>query len=133
MDGRADIIPLSGDITVVQAAIDTQRPVTADSVVFTLVADAIPVTITGLIPSNVITQAAINASLAALFATTTPGGATVGSGVSAGVPGGTLWLEQISAAINNAAGVNGFDLTSPAADVVSAAGHIAKLGTVTFV
>jgi uncharacterized phage protein gp47/JayE len=132
MDARANIIPLPADLATVQAAIDAVRPVTSDCIVFAIAADLINVTVTGLIPNTATTRAAVQASLSALFATTTPGGATVGSGVSAGVPGGTLYLEQISDAVTQAGGISGFTLTAPVANIASATGHIARLGTVTF-
>ena len=133
MDARVNIIPLAGDLVTVQSAINALKPVTADAIVFALATDAINVTVTGLVPNTPVTQLAVRTALGALFAVTTPGGATVGSGVSAGVPGGTLYLEQISDAVTQAGGILGFDLTAPTADILSANGHIAVLGTVTFV
>ena len=82
MDARADFIPLPADVAAVQAAIDAVKPVTADCIVFALATDAIAVTIHNLVPNTPVTQAAVLASLGALFATTTPGGATIGAGVS---------------------------------------------------
>jgi uncharacterized phage protein gp47/JayE len=84
------------------------------------------------VPNTSVTQAAVLASLGALFATTTPGGATIGAGVSAGVPGGTLYLEQVIDAVTQAGGILGFELTAPSASTLSAPGHVARLGSVTF-
>lgn len=138
MDGRADPLPLSGDIAAVQAAIGGTRaptgpaPVTADALVWGATAQPVPVTIQHLNPSNSTTQAAVQTQLAALIASATPAGAIIGDGVSAGNAGGTLYLEQFSAAINGAVGVSSFDLVAPAADVIAATGCILQLGTVTF-
>jgi uncharacterized phage protein gp47/JayE len=132
MDDRTNIIPLAGDLAAVQAAIDAVSPVTVDCVVFAPVSDAVAVTVHGLIPNTPVSQAAVLASLASLFATTTPGGATIGSGVSAGVAGGTTYLEQISDAVSEAGGIVGFDLALPTGPVLSAQGHVAQLGTVAF-
>ena len=132
MDGRANIIPLSADVVAVQAAIDAVCPVTADCIVFALVSDPIAVTVHKLVPNTPAAQAAVRAGLAALFAGTTPGGSTIGSGVSAAMPGGTLQVELISDAVTQAGGIVAFDLAAPTVDVVSTSGHIAGLGTVTF-
>jgi uncharacterized phage protein gp47/JayE len=135
-DARTNIIPLSADLTAMQAVIDAKRPVTADSQVFALTEDLIAVTLDNLTAraGYTLSQAQTNAraALAALFAATTPGNAPYGDGIADGQTGGTLLLEKISAAIDAAAGVAGFDLVVPAADVVSAQGHIAGLGTVSF-
>jgi uncharacterized phage protein gp47/JayE len=125
-------IPLPADVASVQAAIDAVKPVTADCIVFALATDAIAVTIHGLVPNTAVTQAAVLASLGALFATTTPGDATIGAGVSPGVPGGTLYLEQVVDAVAQAGGILGFELTAPSASILSASGHVARLGAVTF-
>ena len=135
-DGRTNIIPLSADITAVQAAINAVRPVTADCQVFAPIPDAIAVTIASLVPSAGTTIAAVQANaraaLATLFAQTTPGGATYGDGILPGGTGGTLYLEAVYAAIASAAGVASFDLVAPAADIVSLHGHLSTLGTVSF-
>jgi uncharacterized phage protein gp47/JayE len=135
-DARTNIIPLSGDISAMQAVIDAKRPVTADSQAFALTLDPIAVTLQNLTAATgySLAQAKANAqsALAALFATTTPGNAPFGDGIADGQTGGTLLLEKISAAIDAAAGIAGFDMIAPSADVVSAPGHIAELGAVTF-
>jgi uncharacterized phage protein gp47/JayE len=132
MDARADIIPLTADVAAVQATIDAVKPVTADCIVFALATDAIAITIHNLVPNTPVTQAAVLASLGALFATTTPGGATIGAGVSAGVPGGTLYLEQVIDAVAQSGGIRGFEMTAPSASILSGSGHVARLGAVTF-
>ena len=141
IDSRANKIPLSADISAVQAAIDAARPVIGESTVFAPVADALAITIHGLNPNTSAMQAAIVAQLDALIASVPPGGAGYGDGVTeplttgalfpTQVPG-TLYLSQINAAIEAAGGVIDYDLTAPAADVVFATGHIPAIPTVTF-
>jgi uncharacterized phage protein gp47/JayE len=141
-DGRApnSIIPTTEDLTALQAAIapGPVAPTTAETLAFALAVDLIDVVLSNLVPLTGYTKAQAlanaTASLTALFAHSTPGGATAGDGVT-GTPStpisGTTFLEDISAAVNNAAGVGSFDLAAPTADIVSAYGHLAQLGTVT--
>lgn len=133
-DLRVSFIPLSGDITAMAAFLATVAPVTADAGAFIPTADTKAVTITGLVPDNANTRAAVTAALQDLFARqATPGGAALGDGVDANNPAGSLFLGQIEAAIQGATGVANFDLTVPSADITSATGHIPVLGTITFV
>jgi uncharacterized phage protein gp47/JayE len=121
MDGRSNIIPLSGDIANVQAAINAKRPVTAQPTVIAPAPQAVGVTTSGFTPATGYTlataQANATAALAALFATT--------------APGGTTYVEQIETAIGGAAGVASFDLVAPGADVTAAFGVLNQLGAVT--
>lgn len=119
MDGRADIIPLAGDVAAVQAVIDLRRPVTADSVVFAPVAAPLAVTITGLSPGTAAVRAAIQAELAAQIARDAQ-------------PGGTIRRSRLIEAVSRAAGEAFHTMTVPPADVVHAPGHIAIPGVVTF-
>ena len=130
MDARSNNIPLSADITAVQAAITAARPVCADAQAFAPTADTLTITIINLAPNTTAMQSAITAQLNALARTVAAGSATIGDGVSATNPGGTLFLEQIYAAIS-AAGPTAFDLTAPAADVTFALGHVPGTWTVT--
>ena len=135
-DGRVNPIPGSGDLTNVANAINPIKPVTATVNVFALTADAINFTITGLTVQPGFTlsqvQANITASLQSLFAATTAGGATFGTGITWGSVGGNLALNVIYNAIDQSAGVATFDLASPSADIASSAGHIAVLGSITW-
>ena len=146
IDTRASNIPLSADVAAVQSYIDTAAPVIGSYQVFAPIADALAITITGLVGSGGITtaalQAAITAQLNALAASVPPGGATVGDGVSVPLAPaalfplqtpGKLYLSQIEAAIEAAGDVLSYDLTAPAADVVFASGHLPAVPTVTFV
>jgi uncharacterized phage protein gp47/JayE len=133
MDARADRFPLSADITAVQSYINTLRPVTANVQAFALTPYDVNLRILNLVPQAgttlVTAQANIAAAAAALFTTTTPT-ATYGDGIIPGTTGGTLYLEQISVAIETAAGVGSFDLAAPSADVTVGAGQLAQLGTI---
>lgn len=129
MDGRTNNIPLTADITAVNAAIAASRPVTADAQAFAPTADTLTITIANLLPNTAAMTAAITASLTALAATVPAGAATIGDGVSASAPGGTLPLDAIYAAIS-AAGPTSFDLVAPAADVTFAQGHLPGAWTV---
>jgi uncharacterized phage protein gp47/JayE len=135
-DGRApgSILPVSGDLTTVQAYVNAEMPAdVASSQNQTLTIDSINVTLTNFVVETGYTKAQavanVTASLDNLFASTTPGGAPYGSGIPNGSTGGTLALELISDAITQSLGVGTFDLTAPTADVVSAEYHLAQLGT----
>jgi len=118
MDGTyADGIPLSGDVAAVAAYVDPLRPVTANVTVVAPIAIPQNFTITGLTPTS--SRSVVTQSLADLIA-------------RKATPGGTiLWSDQ-NEAIKTAAGVVDFTLTSPSANIVSASGHIATMGAVTW-
>lgn len=128
LDGRTNIIPQTADITATLAYLATVRPVTANVGIVPLTGDTLSVTVAHLVISSgavsATVQAAILAQLQALIATCAPPNAYAGDGISVTNTGGTLYLEQISAAVAQAVGVVSFDLAAPTADVVSAAGHI---------
>jgi uncharacterized phage protein gp47/JayE len=132
MDGRTSNIPLTADLTAVQAAIDAASPVTADALAVAPTADAQAITIANLLPATAAMRNAIIASLDALAATIAPGGATIGDGVTTAKPGGTLQLQQIYAAIN-AASPFAYDLTVPTGDITFATVHLPGVWAVTFV
>ncbi|MGX9966061.1 baseplate J/gp47 family protein [Roseomonas sp. F4] len=119
MDGRTDIIPLSGDVAAVQSVIDVLRPVTADALVFAPVAAPLAITITGLSPDTAAVRAAIVAQLAAQIARDAE-------------PGGTIRKSRLVEAVSRAAGEAFHTMTVPSGDVTHAAGVIAIPGTVTF-
>ena len=137
MDGRADIIPTATDVAAVQAQLDLLRPVVGDCVAFAPTPDAIVIALSGVVFSGAVTQAdgeaAIVASLTALFAGATPGGAVVvGPGVSSLYPAGLVEVSQINIAIGGTTGVVRYELDSPIGDVQSAQGHLSILAGVTF-
>ncbi len=139
LDGRAvgggSILPTPTDVAAVQASVSAYCPVVASSQDQVLTANSVNVTISNLVPLAGYTKAQAlanaQASLAGLFAATTPGGASYGDGIPSGGTGGTLLLKDIDDAVDQSAGVGGYDLTSPMADVVSATGQLAVLGAVT--
>lgn len=112
------IIPDSGEVASVQAAIDALRPVTATVTVVAPIADTLNFTIHP-VPDSADTRAAIIAELTDLI-------------LRAGQPGGTLLLSAIRTAIGVADGLSDFSVTVPSADVVYATGHIPVMGTVTW-
>lgn len=114
----AAIIPDAGEVATVQAYIDPLRPVTA----VVTVAAPTPLTVNyalSVTPDTPAVRAAVQAELADLH-------------VREAIPGGTLYLSHIHAAISAAAGEVNHVLTAPAADVVPSIGAIPVLGTVTF-
>lgn len=119
MDGRVNIIPTAGDVAEVQAAIDEQRPVTADVLVYAPTPVALDITITGLNPDTLAVRQAIEAELLAFLRRDA-------------APGGTIRRSRLIEAISRAAGESWHTLTVPAADVAHAAGEMPVLGTVTY-
>lgn len=109
------IIPDAGEVAAVAAYIDPRRPVTAQVTVAAPIADALNFTFTFLDPNTQAVKDAITASLADLL-------------LREALPGGTILLSHIREAISLGAGENNFTLTVPAADVVSATGHMPTLG-----
>ncbi len=130
-DGRTNIFPLAADLTDISAALSPLAPVTANVGTFALTAAPVNVTVSALTPNTTVVQAAVQAALAAFFATTTPA-ANWGDGVTPSSPGGKVWLTDLADAVKQAAGVQHFDLTAPTADVTAAAGTLPTLGALTF-
>jgi uncharacterized phage protein gp47/JayE len=125
MDGRVNIIPLSGDLAAVQAWINGHtdqygniigRPVTDDCVVFAPTPSAVNFTITGVSTAN---QPAVTAALKALMATTAIGG-------------GLSFQDQIIPAVAGAAGTDSFAVTAPSSDVAGVTGELLTMGTITW-
>lgn len=119
-DDRDDIIPTVQDVADMLAYIEapTRAPATADVVVFAPVPDPINPDIE-LSPDSTLIRAAVIAELKDFL-------------YRDGKPGGTLRLSRIDEAISIATGEDHHTLTSPAADIVSAAGHMPVLGTPTW-
>lgn len=121
MDGTyMDGIPLAGDVANVDAHIKPLRPVTAAVTVVAPVAVPLNFTISGLTPNTTDVRAAITASLKDLIQREAS-------------PGGTLLISHIREAISTAAGEVDHSLNVPSANVVSTAGNISTMGTVSFV
>jgi uncharacterized phage protein gp47/JayE len=115
----ASIIPDGGEVAAVQAYIDALRPVTANVSVLAPIADPLNFTFASVDPNTQAVKDAITAELKDLLS-------------REAVPGGTILLTHIRAAISVAAGENNYVLTLPNADVVSATGHMPTPGVFTF-
>ena len=138
MDGRPDPVPLAADVTDVQAVLDNPAivPVVGTYSAVALSALAQAVTVAGLAVQPGYTLATVQANIAiaiaALNYTTTPGGYGWDGALQNYATGGTLYLEQVSGAISNAAGVKSFDLTAPTADMTAPFGQIMQLDAPSF-
>ena len=123
-NNTVSIVPVRGDVTTVQAALNAQRPITA-----AVTAEAptdLPVAFTiHLVPSNADTQTAVAAELADMMTRV----ASPGDGAG----GGTVLLSQIYTAIGTADGVTDFTLSVPSANVVPGVGQLPTVGTITWV
>lgn len=115
----AAIIPDSSEVAAVQAYIDARRPVTAQLTVVAPTANPLNFTISGLSPNTSAVQAAIQTELQDLL-------------LREAVPGGTILLSHIRAAISSATGENDFTLTSPSANVTNTTGQISTMGNITW-
>jgi len=122
MDGRlpGSIIPASGDVAAVQAALNALRPVTADLLVWAPSGVPLNVTISGLANNTAAVQAAIRQELAAQI-------------LLDGAPAGTIYRSRLGEAISRATGELHHVITLPTGDMVAAPGTIFVPGTVTFV
>lgn len=117
-DDDASAIPDAGEVATVQAYINDRRPVTAAVTVVAPVAAPLNFTI-ALSPNTAAARAAVTAELTDLLRREAQ-------------PGGTLLLSHIREAISLAAGETDHVLSSPAANVVSAAGQIPSMGVITW-
>lgn len=114
----AAIIPDAGEVAAVQAYIDGLRPVTAQLTVVAPTAVSLNFSIQ-LTPNSAAVQAAVQAELQDLIA-------------REAVPGGTLLLSHIRAAVSAAAGETDNVISVPSADVTTTAGQLITLGTITW-
>ncbi len=134
-----DIFPDGiGDTTAIDRVasyLATVEPAGAIVTVQAPVATAINITIAGLTPDNTATREAVLAELRAAFRrlSRVAGGDTPHGGMPFLATPTSFDLAWVYQAVANAVGVTGFDLTAPATDTVILTGHMATLGTVTFV
>lgn len=118
-DNRVNPIPTDADVAQVQSYIEDVCSVVAEIFVFSPIIDVIPLTIQ-LSPNTATVQAAASAEVAALFA-------------REAAPGGGLLRSHLDEAVEVAAGVDDHTILSPAAgNVVSAPGHLATPGLITW-
>lgn len=118
-DDDASQIPDAGEVTAVQAYIDSVRPVTADVTVAAPIAVPLNFTI-DIVPDTAAIRAAIEAELRDLLRRESE-------------PGATILLSHIGEAISLATGENDHILTAPAANVTHAIGEMATFGAITWV
>jgi uncharacterized phage protein gp47/JayE len=123
LDGQPNILPGPLAVAAVQAALDAQRPITAQ--VTAAAPTSFPVNFDIEVSPNVpAVQAAVRAELAdLLFREAEPGN---------GAGRGTIRLSRILVAIGVADGLEDFVLNAPTADVVPGTGALPILGDVEF-
>jgi len=113
------LIPDASEVAAVQEHLNNRRPVTAAVTVVAPVAAPLNFVIAGLTPANSAVQAAVALELQDLL-------------LRESVPGGTLLLSHIRAAISGATGEVDFVLTSPTANVVNTTGRMSTMGSITW-
>jgi len=117
-DNDVSPLPSATEVDAVSAWIQPLRPVTAAVSVFAPAPDTIPFTI-ALNPNTVAVQSAVQAAIADFF-------------TREATPGGTIYLSRLNAEISAALGDFAQQLVTPAADIISAPGHIAMPGAITW-
>jgi uncharacterized phage protein gp47/JayE len=122
-DNDVSIFPDAGEVAAVQAALDAERPITAQVTAVAPTQLSVAFTI-HLVPDNADTRAAVTAELIDLFSRV----AEPGDGVSRG----KILLSAIRTAIGIAEGVTDYTVTVPSADVVPGTGQLPTVGTITF-
>jgi uncharacterized phage protein gp47/JayE len=118
-DLDATMIPDAGEVAAVQTYIDARRPVTAQVTVVAPAAVPINFQIQGLAPSNATVQSAVQAELQDLL-------------VREALPGGTILLSHLRAAISAAAGETDYVLVAPSANVTNTIGNMSTMGSITW-
>lgn len=112
-------IPDAGEVAAVLAYINAVKPVTAQVTVVAPVAVPLNLTIS-VTPNTSAVRQAVQDELVDLIR-------------REAVPGGTLLISRIRAAISAAAGEQNYTMSTPIADVVNTTGNITTLGTITWV
>lgn len=118
MDNEDDIIPNEAKVAEVQEYIDILRPVTAQLTVFAPIAEVLNLTIE-LKPNTEAVRNSVTAELQDLFK-------------RRAIPGGKIYLSEISESISVAANEEAHHLLNPVADFQAGAGKIPKLGAITW-
>jgi uncharacterized phage protein gp47/JayE len=113
-------IPTPADVAVVQAHLDTVRPVATQVFVLAPVAYPINVTIQTLTPDTPDVRAAVAAELTDTL-------------YRHGAPGGTVYVSWLWEAVSLAAGEQHHTIAAPTANVTLAPSDLAVVGTVTYV
>lgn len=125
-DGDTDLIPDSTEVASVQSHINSLAPATANVTVAAPIADPLN-PVLSISPDTADIRAAVEAGIADLIAREAAPNDSAGGGAN-----GIIHLSAIRTAIGNATGLTDYTLTSPAADVTPAAGHMVTKGTVTW-
>lgn len=112
-------IPNAGAVAAVQAYLDARRPVTAQLTVVAPVAVPLNFQIQAITPNSLAVRNAVQAELQDML-------------LREAIPGGTILLSHIRAAISAAAGESDHVLIAPAANVVNAIGNISTMGAITW-
>lgn len=123
-DGEVPILPDVFEVAAVQAALQAQRPITAEVTALAPTSLAVAFTI-HIVPDNGDTRTAVAAELADLLQRIAEPGDGVGRG--------KVLVSQIRTAVGIAAGVTDYVLTVPAADVVPGVGQLPTLGAISWV
>lgn len=118
-DTDASPIPSGGEVAVVQAYLDTQKPAHALVTAFAPTDQPVAFTI-AVVPDTTAVKAAVTAELADLL-------------LRDGEPGGTILLSAIRTAIGMTPGLTDYTMTVPAAAVTSTTNQLPSLGTITWV
>lgn len=122
--------PATGDQLAVANHIFPFRPVTALVYSVAPIADPKNFTISSLNPNTTAMKTAISAAITSAFlANGSVGGVLLPNGNT----GGTIPFETIEAAIGAIPGLIDYIITSPTADITSATGYLAVLGTVSYI
>lgn len=123
LDEEADIFPDGAKVTEVQAALEADRPTTAEATAAAPVELPVDYTIS-ITPDTAAIRTAVEAELAdLLYRVAEPGD---------GAGRGTILLSAIRTAIGVSEGVTDYTLTVPAADVVPAVGELPQPGAFTW-
>jgi uncharacterized phage protein gp47/JayE len=118
------VFPGAPEVAAVQAALEAQRPITAEVTAVAPTPLEVDFTIE-LTPDTTPVRAAVEAELADLLRREAEPGDGAGRG--------TIKLSRILTAIGVAEGVEDFELTVPSADVVPATGELSVMGDVTWI
>lgn len=122
-DNAVPIFPDPTVVAAVQAALATERPITAEVTAAAPTELAVAFTI-HVVPDNADTRAAVTAELGDMMKRL----AEPGDGVARG----TILLSQMTTAIGIAEGVTDYAMTVPAANVVPALGELPTVGVITW-
>ena len=131
LDGTVEEIPDSAKVLEVQEYINTQKPVTADCIVFAPVEVLVDFNIE-LSPNTAAVRSAVEDELRDLFSRENQVAGALENAGTGSTYSGKIPLSKINEAISIAAGEQDHNLVLPAADVEPTQGEIARVGTFTF-